>query len=105
MPLWNPYSGGLVIMTGNYDGNDATDRAVFHGLVVVPKLVVIFFPNGTEFYWIYAGADGILFVESSTQTRYAVRAMDITNFYVGNATSYQCSANLTGRNYRWSAIG
>ncbi len=91
---------------GNYTGNDSADRAVAHGLGKVPLFVEI---NDDQIYmaqgWLYNGWNYIKYFYNNGGGSLSVAAMDTTNFYVGNATSYTNSCNKVGFVYRWVAIG
>lgn len=47
----------------------------------------------------------IHYQDAGNQGQLAITASDATNFYVGNATSYDWSANASGNAYYWTAIG
>ena len=121
MPLWNPYDVAAAIAThaalatvhqtppkitqGTYTGDSSANKAIPHGLGVTPKLIIITDEGGFMFisfaatYFYYSMAAG------TSGDSPAVTAPNTTNFYVGNAGSYDQSANSTGRAYRWAAIG
>jgi hypothetical protein len=90
---------------GAYTGDSTANRAIAHGLGVIPRLVLIMRVN----YWyrLFRGYDYILHqaIVAGTEGALDVTAMDATNFYVGNATSYAQSANLDLTAYYWVAIG
>ncbi len=94
-----------IFSAGTYSGNDSANRAIPHGLGVTPKLVHITQVGRYEQYWIYDGDAVVKFFNPSTQQNLAVTAMNSTNFYVGNATHYAQSANGTGLDFRWLALG
>lgn len=98
--------GTLVIQTGgSYTGDGTVNRAIPHGLGVVPKIVILLH-TGEEWHRIYGGYANILYnIDGMDSGLIAVTAPDATNFYVGNAADYLKSANSNGAAYRWAAIG
>jgi hypothetical protein len=93
------------ITSGSYTGDSTVNRAIPHGLGITPQFVLSI--NGTDgsyLFHIHKGY-GKIWYQSTTAAGYAVTAMDATNFYVGNASSYQMTANYTGALYYWTAIG
>jgi hypothetical protein len=98
--------GNAVISSGSYTGNNTANRAIAHGLGVIPKLVVSA-SYGYEYSFIIQGlALTISLYPVRTINLYlGVSAMDATNFYVGNATDYGESVNASGGTYYWVAIG
>ncbi|GAI14483.1 unnamed protein product, partial [marine sediment metagenome] len=110
MPLWNPYDVkshsdldtgvhgvgestvcseteaddkiAAKVSSGSYEGDDADNRAIAHGLGVVPKVVLI----------IRVGHSNSGFVTSTTNINTyndvveVVTNWDTTNFYVSNTT-------------------
>ena len=102
MPLNNP-SADVVMNTGWYGGVDSVNRAIAHGLIRVPKLVLIVSSQGSH-YVIWFTSPYIDAQYGTGETEIAVTAMDSTYFYVGNAASYFSSANAYGVGYRFVAI-
>lgn len=105
--LPNAHHTKTVATSGSYSGNDTANRAIAHGLGATPKLVIIITPE-SAFYWyrLVAGSDYVYCAGiTSGGYMHAVTAMNGTNFYVGNATSYLQSANGSGYNFYWVAIG
>lgn len=99
---WQPITNaGALITNGTYTGNDAVNRAIPHGLGVIPKLVVIYGENVAVRHGIlnsivaksYAGDNTADSVQAQT-------AMTSTNFYVGAA-----NLNTGTVVYDWAAIG
>jgi len=92
-----------LITSGTYTGDNNADRAIPHGLGLIPKIVFIV---TTSRNWRIATGIGQI-SRLSDETQLAVTAPDATNFYVGNAASYDLSANWsTGPVvYTWVAIG
>jgi len=95
--------GGGVILSGNYVGNNTANRAIAHGLGVIPKMVKLVSPGASAEFTLLTNAE-IHYNDSSSTLSHAVTAWDATNFYVGNATSYGQSANATGVSYYWVAL-
>ena len=84
------------VTSGTYNGDDAANRAIAHGLGVVPSVVVIVQVNATNSGFV-AGARCInAFMDNSD----SVTAWDATNFYVGDTSS---QLNGTGDVYNWVA--
>jgi len=88
--------------SGTYIGDGTVNKAIVHGLGVVPKLVLITGFSTTCFLF---GADTDAIHTHTDPTSLAVTAMTTNNFYVGNATSYEKSANEDTYAYLWVAIG
>jgi hypothetical protein len=96
-------SSGAKTGSGSYTGDSTANRAIPHGLGKVPILVMI-----------TCISDPVVYVKQSNfnygfdcvdAVSYAITASDGTNFYVGNAGSYQKSANLNTKSYQWIAVG
>lgn len=103
---WQPITGYVV--SGNYVGDSSVNKAIAHGLGRTPGIVFIIenaaSPNGRQFRILGAVAS-IFFVSASPSAgNYDVTIPNATNFYVGNATNYQNSANYTGSSYYWVAM-
>ncbi len=89
--------------SGQYTGADTVNRAIAHGLGVVPKYVrLVVSTTGFVLFTILYG-EAIIIYEGNAV--YAVTAPTATNFYVGNAGSYAQSANANTVVYNWVAIG
>jgi len=110
MPLDQP--GATVVKSGTYTGDDSVNRAIPHGLGRTPKGVLIGVVDvvqpevarpGTMLSDKVAKAIGLK--GDAANTALIVTAMDTVNFYVGNATSYSLSANYSGHNHYWMAVG
>ena len=111
---WNNYmgaSGSLEYLkgvatefaSGSYAGNSSVNRTIAHGLGITPKLVIIQdYSQGIHFLIL---TDKISYIANDVSGVLSVTTPSGTNFYVGNATSYGGSANLTGRTYKWAAMG
>jgi hypothetical protein len=96
----NYYNPPFVCTSGSYTGDSSANKPIAHGLGRIPKLIVIT-KTGENNIWTIAGTNEITF---GSINHYAETAMNTTNFYVGNATSYTNSANWTGNTYYWTAI-
>ncbi len=103
MPLNNPATGFATLASGTYTGDDSVNKAIPHGLAVAPQLILIISNQGYHF-WLSLGDAGWISGNFSGQPRLAVTAIDATNFYVGNATSYPGSANQTAAAHYWTAV-
>ena len=80
-----------VVNSGSYTGNSAANRAIAHGLTSTAK--VVFIVRGGAVGLFRVVVDHLYYEVQANGFVYAVTAMDATNFYVGNATSYAESAN------------
>lgn len=85
-----------------YIGNNTANRAIPHGLGRTPKAVFIIGDGTGDLTILIDGHPTI--VQVSVPGGWAVTAMDATNFYVGNASTYPNTANATGVTYSWAAI-
>lgn len=92
------------IASGSYTGDSTANRAIPHGLGVIPKVVLLFTQN-SYLQRIQAGKADIWFVSSAASGYWPVTAMDATNFYVGNTNEFSQSANINGGTSWWVAIG
>jgi len=99
----NPAPGlTLAAASGTYTGTSAANRAVAHGLGRIPKMVITQQDDGNACCMIITGE---AFIQNlTTPGRLSVTDPTATNFYVGNATEYTNSGNLTGKGYHWVAI-
>ncbi len=99
--------GGISATSGSYTGNEGVNRAISHGLGATPKLVIILESSAKYLYWLFGSKTNRLFyLNHNVDNSYnAVTAMDDTNFYVGDASDYNESANAAGKTYYWAAIG
>ena len=91
---------------GVYVGNDGVNRAIPHGLGLTPKLVVIChrdIETDGKVFNLIEGQSSVLYIHG--EHSYAVTAPNSTNFYVGNASNFTSSANLSPKVYYWIAIG
>lgn len=93
-----------IIVSGSYTGNDTVNRAIPHGLGVVPKLVMV--SESTNGSVIKLIRPGYLDYQSETSSIvYAVTTWTTTNFYVGNSSNYTASGNGNTAVYYWVAFG
>ena len=107
-----PHSGHAVIKSGSYAGDSTVNRAIAHGLGRAPQMV-FFFVNEAGFttvWGINVFGTVILAVRESETPAYVsfltVTDWDETNFYVGNASSYDSSMNGPAWTpIYWVAIG
>ena len=93
-----------VIASGSYLGDDSVNRAIPHGLSVIPKIIHIRRGDHATVFTIITPGYVDSTYDAST-THLAVTAVNSTNFYVGNATSYNSSANGGGLTFYWVALG
>lgn len=92
-----------VIASDSYGGNNTVNRAIPHGLGRIPIYVTMARLDGQPQYDIIQ--PGIIrYLDQGTSNVLVVTAVDDTNFYVGNATHYDQSANATGETYYWVAF-
>lgn len=103
----SPYIPSVASVTvatkGTYTGDNSANKAIAHGLGRVPKLVVIQKAAAGDIAVIIDGNATISTQVGGSFYSYAVTAVDATNFYVGNATSYPNSFNNGTVTYYWSA--
>jgi hypothetical protein len=103
--VWQPITAASATTSGSYAGNSSVNRAIAHGLGVIPKIVFIWDDTDADRECEIFGAVAKIICFQNTPKFLAVTAPDVTNFFVGNATAYGYSANLTGVTYYWVAIG
>lgn len=92
-----------VIASGNYTGNDTPNRAIVHGLGVVPKYVM--FSSSAYILLYMIKPANIHYLHDTSKGARTVTIWDVTNFYVGETGYYAASANNTGTEYYWVAFG
>lgn len=93
--------------SGSYTGDDTVNRAIAHGLSVIPKIVLVTTVGGGNdgsFGRIQVGYANVIYLNDALLSVLSVTAPDSTNFYVGNATQYARSLNAAGLTYYWVAI-
>ncbi|KKL67457.1 hypothetical protein LCGC14_2134780, partial [marine sediment metagenome] len=97
-------AAGAVITTGSYVGNSSVNRAIPHGLGVTPKFV--FINEGTSSWRVQLQGQvaSLFFIRHDASGIHTVTIPNSTNFYVGNAISYNQSVNVTGTTYYWVAF-
>ncbi|MCK5615621.1 hypothetical protein KAR91_77870 [Candidatus Pacearchaeota archaeon] len=102
-PVWDtPAGGGAVIATGTYTGNGNQNRAIPHGLGVVPKFVLIHNANvENAVYGIITKAVTKAFGASGTQAANTI--IDSTNFYLIDVANCRMNFGSTGT-YTWTAV-
>ena len=109
MPLNNP-AVAAEVSSGTYVGNGGADRAIPHGLTKTPKAVILAAVDTATpttsrgAFMISDKAARVISVINLASGALAVSAMNSTNFYVGNATSYANSANEATYTYYWVAV-
>ena len=97
--------------TGTYTGDTTANRAIAHGLGKTPKFVFLISERAAwdRQIWFKAleGVAALYYFSDHLADRgsYGVSAPDATNFYVGNATDYNRSAQSTNEVYTWFAWG
>ena len=92
--------------SGTYTGDDTENRAIPHGLGVVPYLVFIL-GNYGAFHFISPVYSATLlhYIHASEGGSYTVTQHTTTNFYIGDATEYRYSGNDNLETYGWVAFG
>ncbi|GAI16208.1 unnamed protein product [marine sediment metagenome] len=109
----NPGGGavefGALPTSGTYTGDSNVNRAIPHGLGVIPKLVLIV-DQSNEKWWhrIVDSDNGSIYnidLVAGKGVRTFIIVMTTTNFYVGAAITPQETANLDTDVYHWIAIG
>jgi hypothetical protein len=95
--------GSVVIASGSYTGDDSVNRAIPHGLAVVPKFILMTMSGVGGFpRLIKIGA--VNYVSSTSNAEYSVTNWTSTDFYVGNSTAYNPSGNGSSYTYYWVAV-
>lgn len=104
-----PAGGGINATTGTYTGDGTTNRAIAHGLGVVPKIVIIWNLTGEQLHLImsnyvyYDSLGWCAYLSATSDGVFGMTVSNTTNFYVtGNTTNY---SNQTDSVYYWVAIG
>lgn len=94
---------GVKMTSGLYTGDGTQNRAVPHGLGIVPKLVLVQMWKNTNLYSTYLQIPDIgRFIQIGGSNTGTVTPMDAVNIYVGDS-SY--AVNSSSYNYRWYALG
>lgn len=91
--------GISTITAGSFVGDATVNRAIAHKGGAIPKAVFLSTPG----YFIFTIIPGIISL-SNFNTGYAITVWDQNNFYVGNATDYNRTANLNLIAYNWVAL-
>lgn len=92
-----------VVGSGTYTGDATQNRAIPHGLGRIPKFVFIAkTPANDHNSTIHSALAQINDINNGATT--AVTAMDINNFYVGDAGGTASGMNVNLVAYLWSAI-
>jgi hypothetical protein len=95
-------SGFTAITAGSYIGDGTTiNRAIPHGLGGTPKQIFISEGSAGLLFSINGNLGWINYINSS---QLPVTVPDAANFYVGNSTDYNFSANVLGVAYYWVAF-
>ena len=108
MPLSNfPFKAAT---SGSYSGDDIVNRAITHGLNKIPAAVLIYDDTGRWQGAVIRGYNATMshYLPATAGSGWggylAQTAMDMSSFYVGNATNYNTSMNGSGQIYKWVAI-
>jgi len=101
---WQTITAPSYVSSGTYLGNSSVNRAIPHGLGVIPKLILCVL-DSSLYIFLFITSINLTWQTTATMGYIGVTSPDITNFYVGNATNYNQSANLNAVNYYWVAIG
>lgn len=105
-PAFSPSPAEFHSSNGTYTGNNGVNRAIPHGLGVVPKIVIITISNGTFWFRIHGSRAIISYCENTpAMGSHGVTIPDAASFYVGNAGSQVQSANANATDFDWIAIG
>lgn len=96
--------GGVLITTGTYTGNNATNRAIPHGLGTIPRQIFITATNTPSILFSIVPALGNLIQDVTQGVSTAVTSVTATNFYVGDVSDYVKTANDNGYTYGWIAF-
>ena len=92
------------VTAGSYIGDGTVNRAIPHGLGVIPKLILITGTGPSAYTYREHTGEALVFYDTAAKGRIAVTAPGAANFYVGNAISYPNSANDSGTGYAWVAF-
>lgn len=103
-PEWAALPTPLMAASGLYTGNGAANRAIAHGLGVVPKFVFILLAatDGEECKFFGSAPTKNVWSNPSGGDVIIQTAMDATNFYVGDTAD---RGNADTYTYLWFAIG
>ena len=92
-----------VIASGSYTGNDTVNRAIPHGLDIIPKIILICVETDAYLFKIHQ-TGFVSFLADSSRSMQSVTEFDDTNFYVGNIATYTQSGNSSALVYNWVAF-
>jgi hypothetical protein len=98
----NDKAPAIHINSGNYAGDNAVNRAVPHGLVNLPVLVLIIDDANFVYVILRSAPTKVYYNSLAISGLTDVTSMSATAFYV---TLNQGGANSSGLNYSWIAIG
>lgn len=91
--------------SGNYIGDNTTNKAIPHSLGYVPKMVLILSTTGSIGIMIINVIAGILYqIDYGATAQYDVTDPDGTNFYVGAAGNPSGAGNANPYVYHWFAV-
>lgn len=94
--------GSVAASYGTYSGDDTVDRAIAHGLGVIPSAYLIITYTNAGFFVCLRGLNYIW--GSIADSVLTITAQDVTNIHVGHAATPANSANASGSTYYWVAI-
>lgn len=95
--------GAIGTSSGSYGGDNTANRAVAHGLGVVPIGVWIQVAGNPGWWYLTSGKVAHTNPATSGNPS-SVTAADATNFYIGNVASYAGTANATGSTYYYVVV-
>lgn len=88
-----------IIAKGSYTGDNANNKAVAHGLGVIPKLVICIKSSYANVYGFLVTSAQWVTITADVEAFESVTAQTTTNFYIS------VTLNATGHTYDWVAIG
>jgi len=91
-------------ITGTYGGDDTVNRAIAHGLKVMPSHILFSVDSGYIGQMSKHRNGKVMFTFDGGRGEIAVTNMDKTYFYVGNVGNYFTSMNAGMRSYHWIAF-
>ena len=103
MRIFNPSTMPVISTTGTFTGNGTDNRAIPHGLGVIPLVIFVYsLTAATTNKGVIMGA-GYQFAVGGVIGTAPVTTPNATNFYVSNIVN--AAFNNNAENYRWVAIG
>jgi len=90
--------------SGNYVGDNTTNRAIAHGLGYMPRWVMIQRSDGFVMFQVN-GPGFTCEASAAPYSTVAITNMNGTYFYVGNPANYTSTGNGSGLTYYWVASG